>query len=147
MDSFEQRVAMDGVLEGAERARMQRQPPWLLLLRLRFGLLGKYRMIWRVAAAKLRPQDANRYFLDYIEAAADFLDRYWCAEGLIRLNRLDRFGWKAGHLSSPWRYKDELAKVRAYLAREAAGVTPNEAPLPLPDGPRVAPVDTNAAAR
>lgn len=135
MDSLDQRIAMDGVLERAEYERMKRQPLWLLLLRLRFGKIGKYRQIWRVVATKARPQDANGLLLDFIESATNYLDRYWCAEGLIRLNRLDRFGWQAVHLSSAWRYKGEVARVRTYLTREAAGITPNEAPLPIPSTP------------
>ena len=123
---------MDGVLESEEYERLMRRPLWWLLLRLRWRKYGRYRMIWRVVANKAQPRDANRYFLEYIESSEDFLDRYWCAEGLIRLNQLDRFGWQAVNLSSKWCYKAELAKVRSYLEREAASITPNEAPVPMP---------------
>jgi hypothetical protein len=130
MDSLNQRIAMDGVLETAEYKRMMRQPRWLLMLRLRLGMLGKYRQIWKAVAAKATPEDANELLIDYIESAPDFLDRYWCANALIALNRLDRFGWRAGNLSAQYCYREELAKIRPYLAREAAGITPNDPPSP-----------------
>ena len=112
-----------------EYAAMKYQPLWLLLLRIRRGKIGRWKQIWKVVAAKAEPSEANATLLQFLESSAPYLDRYWCAAALISLNQLERGSWRPVDLSA-WRYRDEVAKVRSYLERQALGVTPNELPQP-----------------
>lgn len=77
-----------------------------LMANLRAGKLGDYRTIWKAIAERGILKEIGWELFDLLQSDHDYLDRYHCADALLKLMKSNAF--KPVELSA--KYGDQLAK-------------------------------------
>lgn len=98
-----------------ERRELAVEPVSQLLERLRAGYYGGYYSIWDTVAERSTLEEAGWLLFSVLESGAEYLDRYRCAEALLRLLKSRK--WKAVELSAEWGRGQSLPQIEELLTQ------------------------------